>query len=78
MQSPTVQFKTELTDMRDGRATYGSAFVRDARGAWRWIGQTRSYRTYPRAVRARDAAVHICRTYARKHFPLHAFVREDA
>lgn len=68
-----IQFKTEVRDTHGGDASYGAAFVRMASGAWALIGHTRNCRTYPRAVRARSAAEAICRTYARKHFPLHTF-----
>lgn len=67
-------FKTEVRDTHNGKASYGAAFVRSDSGQWLLIGHTKNYAEYPRAVRARTAAENICRTYARKHFPLCAFV----
>jgi hypothetical protein len=73
---PHVQFKTEISDTFDGTASFAIAYVRDTRGVWRMIDQTRNFRTFPRSTRARTAAVNICRRYARTHFPLHTFTHE--
>jgi hypothetical protein len=73
----TIEFKTEVRDCSDGKTSYGAAFIQSAAGGWLIIGYTNNYRTYPRAVRARDAATRICRKYARKHFPLSTFTISD-
>ena len=65
-----TQFKTEVRDTNDGKASYGAAFVQANNGSWLLIGHTKNYATYPRAVRARTAAESICRAYAKQHFPL--------
>jgi hypothetical protein len=72
-----VRFKTEVRDTHNGESSYGAAFVQANNGTWLLIGHTRNYATYPRAVRARSAAVAICRAYARKHFPLCTFTKES-
>jgi len=60
-----MNYKTELRDTHDGKATYGAAFVQFSNGSWSLIGHTKDYRTYPRAVRARTAAKNLCLKHAR-------------
>jgi hypothetical protein len=74
-----LKYKTEVRDNVDGTASYGAAFVLSNNGvSWLLIGHTKNYRTYPRMVRARSAAEHLCRTHQKKHFPLTTFTHVAA
>lgn len=42
-----MQYKTEVRDTKDGKASYGAAFVQMQNGEWFLIGHTRNYATYP-------------------------------
>lgn len=68
-----MQYKTEVRDTKDGKASYGAAFVQMNNGSWFLIGHTKNYKTYPRMVRARTAAEGIARAHGRKHSPLSTF-----
>lgn len=65
----TLIYKTELRDTRDGKATYGAAFVQMRNGGWALIGHTRNYATYSRMVRA--AANNLCKRHSRRMFEMH-------
>lgn len=70
-----MNYKTELRDTVDGRATYGVAFVMARDGAtWLLIGYSRNMWTYPRRLRARTAAENIARKYHRKYYSGMSFV----
>lgn len=52
-----IYYRTTLTDNSDGKSTSGTCYVWNAfTGHWRYIGTTNNFRTYPRDVRARNAA----------------------
>ncbi|RWI46835.1 MAG: hypothetical protein EOQ93_29345 [Mesorhizobium sp.] len=55
-------YKTELVATRDGKGQIGMAMWLDG-NVWRVVGETRTYRTYPAAVRARTAADGLCRAH---------------
>ena len=65
-----MNYKTELRGTRNGKRTYGAAFVLACDGQkWLLIGHTHNFKTYPQLVRARAAAEGICRRYHKAHFP---------
>lgn len=64
-----MMFRTSLFDTHDGAATFGVVEVQERNGSWRRLDQTRSYREYPRMVRARTAAESLARQWAKKLNP---------
>ena len=54
-------YRTTLHDNMTGTATQGVAYVWQAfTSHWREIGRTNHFKTYPRSVRARNAANRLC------------------
>ena len=59
-----TRYRVETYDTRDGGATFGEARVLDG-ARWRLIARTKRFRTFPRGVRACEAAKAICKRHAR-------------
>jgi hypothetical protein len=57
-----MKYRTEIVATASGDGYVGIAARFDGK-AWRAIGESKAYRTYPAAVRARTAAESLCRRH---------------